>query len=160
MTAVDRADKLAMMRTLGADRVFDYATEDFLRSGERYDLVLDVASNLSHDACKPALTEGGEYIPIGHAHFGRAKDRNGGRIVGGIPYFMWLLFRTLLDPKKRKNFKIPDKLQIMLTFKALIESGKIKPFIGRTFPLADAAEAMRCMQEEIVVGRIILTPQR
>jgi NADPH:quinone reductase-like Zn-dependent oxidoreductase len=160
VSAVDRGDKLSMMRTLGADRVIDYAKEDFLRSGERYDLILDVASNLSPESCKQALTVNGEYMAIGHAHFGRAKDRNGGRIVGGIPYFMWLLARAMLDPEKRKNFKIPDKLQTMLAFKALIESGKLKPVIGKTFPLAEVREAMRCMQEESVVGRIIVTPPR
>jgi NADPH:quinone reductase-like Zn-dependent oxidoreductase len=158
VTAVDRADKLAMMRSLGADRVIDYAKEDFLRSGERYDLILDVASNLSPDVCKPALTERGDYVPIGHAHFGRAKDRNGGRIVGGLPYFMWLLLRAMLDPEKRKHFKIPDKQELMLEFKALIESGKLKPPVGKTFPLAGLREAMRCMQEESVVGRIVVTP--
>jgi NADPH:quinone reductase-like Zn-dependent oxidoreductase len=160
VTAVDRADKLAMRGALGADRVVDYAKEDFLRSGDRYDLILDVASNLSHDACKAALTEGADYILIGHAHFGRAPGRNGGRIVGGIPYFMWLLFRAMLDPKKRKNFKIPDKQETMLAFKTLIESGKVKPFIGKTFALADVPEAIRCMQEERVVGRIVVVPAR
>jgi len=158
VTAVDRADKLEMMRALGADRVIDYAAERVLHGGERYDLIFDVASNLSHEACKDALMPNGEYIPIGHAHFGRAKDRNGGRIVGGIPYFMWLLFRTMLDPEKRKNFKFPDKQETMLAFKELIEAGKLRPIIGRTFPLPRVREAMRCMQEERVVGRIIVTP--
>ena len=158
VTAVDRTDKLEMMRALGADRVVDYTKEDFLRSGERYDLILDVASNLSHDACKPVLTEGADYMQIGHAHFGKAPGRNGGRIVGSLPYFIWLLFRTMLDPEKRKHFKIPDRQETMLAFKALIESGKVKPFIGRTVALAEVPEAMRTMQEERVVGRIIVTP--
>jgi NADPH:quinone reductase-like Zn-dependent oxidoreductase len=160
VTAVDRADKLAMMRELGADHVIDYSKEDFLNRGERYDLIVDVASNLSHDVCKHALTEGGEYIPIGHAHFGKAPGRNGGRVVGGLPYFVWLLVRAMLDPEKRKNFKIPTKRETMLAFKALVESGKVRPFIGKTFALAEVPEAMRCMQEETVVGRIVVTPTR
>ena len=158
VTAVDRADKLSMMRALGADHVIDYAKEDFLRGAERYDLILDVASNLSHDVCKHALTAGGDYVPIGHAHFGRAPGRNGGRIVGGIPYFVGLLIRAMLDPEKRKNFKIPTKQETMLAFKTLIESGKVKPFVGKTFALAEVPEAIRSMQEERVVGRIIVTP--
>jgi NADPH:quinone reductase-like Zn-dependent oxidoreductase len=158
VTAVDRTEKLEMMRTLGADRVIDYTKDDVLRSGERYDLILDVASNLSEDACKEMLAEKGEYVPIGHAHFGKAKDRNGGRIVGNIPYFMWILFRAMLDPEKRKNFKIPDKQETMLAFKALIEAGSIRPLIGKTVGLDGVVDAMRCMQEESVVGRIIVTP--
>jgi len=160
VTAVDRADKLEMLRALGADRVIDYTKEDFLRGGERYDLILDVASNLSPDVCKPALAETGDYMQIGHAHFGRAPGRNGGRIVGSLPYFVWLLIRAMLDPEKRKNFKIPDRQEVMLKFKALIESGQLKPLIGKTFTLAEVPEAMRCMQEERVIGRIIVTPTR
>jgi NADPH:quinone reductase-like Zn-dependent oxidoreductase len=158
VTAVDRTDKLEMMRALGADRVIDYTKEDVLRGGERYDLILDVASNLSPDTCKPALAERGDYIPIGHAHFGRAPGRNGGRIVGSLPYFVWLLFRALLNPEKRKNFRIPDRREVMLQFKALIESGQLKPLIGGTFTLAEVPEAIRGMQEERVIGRIIVTP--
>ena len=158
VTAVDRGDKLEMMRALGADRVVDYTKEDFLRGEEHYDLILDVASNLSHDACKAVLTEGADYMPIGHAHFGRAPGRNGGRIVGSLPSFMWLLLRTMLDSEKRKNFKIPDRQEIMLKFKSLIEAGQLKPLIGRTVALAGVPEAIRSMQEERVVGRIIVTP--
>jgi NADPH:quinone reductase-like Zn-dependent oxidoreductase len=167
VTAVDRIDKLEMMRALGADRVIDYTKENFLRSGERYDLILDVASNLSPDLCKPALTENGDYVQIGHAHFGRAPGRNGGRIVGSLPYFVWLLARTMLDPEKRmldpekrKNFKIPDRQEIMLKFKAFIESGQLKPLIGKTVTLAEVPEAIRWMQEERVIGRIVVTPAR
>jgi len=158
VAAVDRAEKLELMRALGADRVIDYTKESVLRSGERYDVILDVASNLSEDACKDVLAEKGEYVPIGHAHFGKAKDRNGGRIVGNIPYFMWILIKAMLDPEKRKNFKIPDKQETMLAFKALIEAGKIRPIIGKTVGLDGVVDAMRCMQEERVVGRIIVTP--
>lgn len=160
VTAVDRADKLAMMRELGADNVIDYANEDFLRSGQRYDLILDVASNLSREACEAVLTEGADYVPIGHAHFGRAPGRNGGRIVGSLPYFVWLLARAMLDPEKRKHFKIPGRQETMLAFKALIESGKIRPFIGKTVALAEVPAAIRGMQEERVVGRIVVTPTR
>ena len=160
VTAVDRADKLEMMRGLGADRVIDYAKEDFLKSGERYDLIVDVASNLSHDICKHVLTDGGEYLPIGHAHFGRAQGRNGGRVVGALPYFVWLLVRAMLNPEKRKNFKIPTKQETMLAFEALSASGKVRPFIGKTFSLGEVPEAIRSMQEETVVGRIIVTPTR
>jgi hypothetical protein len=58
-----------------------------LRSGERYDLILDIASNLSHEARDSVLAEGADYVPSGHAHFGRATGRNGGReerVVGRI----------------------------------------------------------------------------
>jgi NADPH:quinone reductase-like Zn-dependent oxidoreductase len=158
VTAVDCAEKLSMMCSLGADRVIDYTKEDVLQGGERYDLILDVASTLWFDVCAPILTPAGAYVPVGHAHFGRATGRMGGRILGSLPLFVGLLLRALLDPKKRKNFKILGKPEAMATFKALLESGQLTPVIGRAFPLGEAAAAMRCMEEGRVVGRIIMTP--
>ncbi len=158
VTAVDRAEKLPMIRSLGADRVIDYTQEDFLKSGERYDLIMDVASNLSPDVCKHALTSTGVYVPIGHAHYGKARGRMGGRIVGSLPYFVGLLLRTLIDPKKRKNLKIITKQEAMAIFRALLESGKLTPIIGKTFTLSEVPAAMRCMQEGNALGRIIITP--
>ena len=158
VTAVDSAAKLPMLRSLGADRVIDYAKEDALPSGERYDVIVDIASTLAHDACERALTPTGSYMLIGHAFFGKAPGRHGGRFVGPLPYFMWLLLRALLDPKKRKNFKMISKPDAMETFRGLAETGKLAPVIGKTFPLAEVPAAIRCMQEGTVLGRIIITP--
>jgi NADPH:quinone reductase-like Zn-dependent oxidoreductase len=67
VTAVDCAAKLPMLRSLGADHVIDYAKEDVLKSGERFDFILDVFSNLWFDVCAPALTATGVYQPIGRS---------------------------------------------------------------------------------------------
>jgi NADPH:quinone reductase-like Zn-dependent oxidoreductase len=158
VTAVDRTDKLPMMRSLGADRVIDYTKEDVLAGGERYDLILDVASTLWFDVCAPILTPGGTYVPIGHADFGRATGRMGGRVLGSLPLFIGLLVRALLDPNTRKNFKMLGRPEAMARFKALLESGQLTPIIGRTFPLREAGAAMREMIEGHVVGRIVITP--
>jgi NADPH:quinone reductase-like Zn-dependent oxidoreductase len=158
VTAVDCAEKLAMMRSLGADRVIDYAQEDILRSGERYDFILDVASNWWFDVCAPILTPTGTYQPIGHAHFGKAKGRMGGRIVGSMPVFVGLLLRALADPKKRKNFKMLSKAEAMATFSTLIESGQLAPIVGRTFPLSEVPFAMKCLEDARLPGRILITP--
>ena len=94
------------------------------------------------------MTPTGVYQPIGHAHFGKAKGRMGGRIVGSLPLFISLLLRALLNPQKRKDFKkMPGKQDAMATLRALLESGKLTPIIARTFPLSEVRAAMRCMQE-------------
>ena len=98
------------------------------------------------------------YVPIGHANYGKATGRMGGRIVGSLPLFVGLLLRTLLNPKKRKNLKMISKPAAMATFKTLLESGKLTPVVGRAFPLDGAAEAMRLMQEGHTVGRLIIVP--
>ena len=80
------------------------------------------------------------------------------RIVGSLPLFVGLLLRTLLNPKKRRKFRMISKPDAMATFKTLLESGKLTPIIARTFPLGSVAEAMRLMQEGQAVGRLIIVP--
>ena len=147
-----------MMRSLGADHVIDYQTQNILHGGERYDVILDVASNLWFDVCAPALTPTGSYVPIGHARFGKATGRMGGRIVGSLPVFVGLLLRALLNPEKRKNFKMLSRPAAMATLTALLESGQVTPIVARTFPLNEVPAAMRCLEEGSTAGKIVITP--
>ena len=158
VTAVDAAAKLSMMRSLGADHVIDYAKENYLQGTERFDRIVDVVGLLRRKDYQHVLTPNGHYIPIGHADYGRAPGRLGGRIVGSVPYFVGLLLRALLDRDRRKDFKIRSKLEFTTELQRLAEAGKLKPVIGRTFPLTEVPAAMRSMMEGTVLGRIIITP--
>jgi NADPH:quinone reductase-like Zn-dependent oxidoreductase len=158
VTAVDCAEKLAMMQGLGADRVVDYAKVNVLTEGERYDFILDVASTWWFDVVEPVLAPGGIYIPIGHSHFGAAKGRMGGKIVGSLPLFIGLLLKALLNPEKRRNLKFLTKQESIATFKELLESGQLTPVIAKTFPLSGAAEALESIQDVTVAGRVVITP--
>jgi NADPH:quinone reductase-like Zn-dependent oxidoreductase len=153
VTAVDCAEKLSMLRQLGADHVIDYREEDYLRNGERYDFILDVAGFRHPAEYRHALTPNGEYIPIGHAHY----DDSARRIMGDIPKFAALMFKAMRDPEKRKSFKIPKKAEAMETFRVLMETGKLTPVIGKTFGLDEAVAAMKFMQHGNV-GRAIISP--
>jgi NADPH:quinone reductase-like Zn-dependent oxidoreductase len=158
VTAVDCAEKLPMMRSLGADHVIDYQKQSVLQGGERYDVILDVASTLWFDVCAPVLTPTGTYLPIGHAHFGKATGRMGGRVFGSLPAFVGLMLRGLTNPKKLKNFRILGKPEAMATLTALLESGRLTPIVARTFPLSEVRAAMKCIEDTRIVGRIVLTP--
>jgi NADPH:quinone reductase-like Zn-dependent oxidoreductase len=70
VTGVDAAGKLDMLRSSGADRVVDYAQEDFTRGGERYDFILDLAGSHAWSECKRALTPDGTYVLSGYDQFG------------------------------------------------------------------------------------------
>lgn len=153
VTAVDVAEKLPMLRALGADHVIDYRKEDYLRTGQRYDFILDVVGFRQPSEYEHALTPKGEYIPIGHAHYNDGANR----ILGDIPRFLGVLAKIMLDPEKRKNFKIPKKHEAMEVLRGLMEAGKLTPVVGRTFGLDEVAAAMRFMQEGNV-GRAIVTP--
>jgi NADPH:quinone reductase-like Zn-dependent oxidoreductase len=153
VTAVDCAEKLPMLRALGADRVIDYKQESYLGNGERYDFILDVVEFRHPDEYRPSLTAKGEYIPIGHAHY----DQSVNPILGDIPRFLGLVFKAMRDPEKRKTLKLPKKPEVMECFRRLLEEGKLTPVVGRTFALTEVATAMKCMQEG-QVGRMVITP--
>lgn len=152
---VDNAEKIEMVRSLGADEVIDYTQEDFTQRSERYDLILDVASNLSLSACKKVLTPAGKYVLIGHDHYGAST----GRLLGSLPHFFKLV---LLSPFVRQlpalNFSVPSKKDVMAALKEFLEEGKLTPVIDRTFPLSEVREAMRHLQGGRAQGKIILTP--
>ncbi len=153
VTAVDSGEKLDMLRSIGADEVVDYAQEDFTRSGERYDLVLDIAGNHPWSDLKRSLTPDGTYVLIGHDQYGGS----GHRWFGSLGRFFKLMviapfvrhlhpFRGAKDPGDR-----------LVVLKELIEAGKITPVIDRTFPLSEVSEAIRYLESGRARGKIVIT---
>jgi NADPH:quinone reductase-like Zn-dependent oxidoreductase len=158
VTAVDCAGKLELMQSLGADRVIDYARENYLEGSERYDYILDVVALRKRGEYERVLAPGGRYMPIGHADYGRAPGRLGGRVVGSLPYFIGLLLRALLNSEQRKEFTIRSKLELTTELQFLLESGKLTPVVGATFSLDQVPAAVRRMMDGKAIGRSIITP--
>ncbi len=155
VTGVDCTEKMEMVRSLGADNVIDYTREDFMQRGERYDLILDVASNLSLPACKSAIRPTGKYVLIGHDHFGDAA----GRVFGSLPRFLKLVaLSAFVSHLKNLSFSVPKKKDIDAVLKGFLEAGQLTPVIDRTFPLNEFPEAMRYLQGGRAIGKIIITP--
>lgn len=155
VTAVDRADKAEMAKSFGADRFIDYAQEDFTRRDERYDLIFDVASNLSFRDCKRALSPAGIYVLIGHDHFGST----GGRIFGSVPRLMKLAALSLFTKQlPAPEFSMPDKKDTMNVLKNFLEEGRLTPVIDKVYSLDRVPEAFRYMQSGQAKGKIIITP--
>lgn len=154
VTGVDSTRKLEMVRYIGADRVIDYTQEDFTRSGERYDLIFDIPGNLPFSECKRALATEGRYVLIGHDRFGQGA----GRWFGSVPRVLKLVvlspFVSQLPPP---NFSMPNKKDSMTVLKGLLETGKLIPVIDRTYPLAEAPEAIRYLEEGRAQGKIVIT---
>jgi NADPH:quinone reductase-like Zn-dependent oxidoreductase len=153
VTGVDAAAKLDMLRSIGADRVLDYEEKDFTRSGERYDVILDIAGNHPWPDIKRAITPEGTYVLIGHDHYGGS----GHRWFGSLGRFAKLMvispfvrqlhpFRGAKDPGDR-----------LVVLKQLIEAGKIAPFIDRTYPLIEVPEAIRYLESGRAIGKVVIT---
>jgi NADPH:quinone reductase-like Zn-dependent oxidoreductase len=153
VTAVDAASKLDMLRSIGADRVLDYAREDFTRDGERYDVILDVPGNRSIADCRRALTAKGTYVLIGHDGFGSTA----GRWLGSVGRFARLLVvapfvSQRLVPREAKEPQ--DRLQALVE---LIEARKLTPVVDRTFPLSEVPAAIRHLRDGSPCGKVVIT---
>jgi NADPH:quinone reductase-like Zn-dependent oxidoreductase len=153
VTGVDHTSKLALVRSLGADRTIDYTHEDFTRSGEQWDLIFDVPGNHPFAQVRRALDPRGSYVLIGHDAFGAI----GHRWLGSIPRLLGLVARSAVTPQLRGgSFASPDKRRLMGILAQLMETGQLRVVIDRTFPLAQASEALQHLASGQPVGRVVL----
>ncbi len=153
VTGVDHPSKLALMRSLGADRTIDYTLEDFTRGHERWDLVFDVPGNHPFGEVRRALAPGGSYVLVGHDAFGAT----GHRWLGSIPRILGLVARSAVVPELRGgSFASPDKRELMDTLTGYLESGRLRVVVDRTFPLAQASAALQHLASGQAVGRVVL----
>lgn len=153
VTGVDHASKLALVRSLGADRVIDYTSEDFTRSGEQWDLIFDVPGNHSFKAIRRALDPRGSYVLIGHDAFGAT----GHRWLGSIPRVLGLVARSAVSPQLRGgSFASPDKRQLMGTLASLLQTGQLRVVVDRIFPLSQAPQAMHHLMSGQSLGRVVV----
>ncbi|MGH9891264.1 MAG: NAD(P)-dependent alcohol dehydrogenase [bacterium] len=153
VTGVDAPGKLEMLRSIGVDRVVDYTQENFTRSGERYDLILDIAGNHPWSACKRALTPDGTYVLIGHDHYGSS----GHRWFGSLGRFFKLMVISPVVSQLHPFRGARDPGDRLVLLKELIEAGKITPFIDRTFPLSAVPEAIRFLESGQARGKVVIT---
>jgi NADPH:quinone reductase-like Zn-dependent oxidoreductase len=151
VTAVDSAEKLDMLRNLGADQVIDFTQEDFTQNGERYDLILDIASNRPFSAIKPSLTPKGTYVLIGHDHYGAS-----GRVIGSLGHFLATAAVATAQTRGRDK---PDPIETrdpLVALTELLESGKVTPIVDRTYALSEVPAAIRYLEEGHARGKIVI----
>jgi NADPH:quinone reductase-like Zn-dependent oxidoreductase len=146
VTAVCSTRNIEQARALGADRVLDYTREDFTREGERYDLIADVAGGHSWSAMRRVLEPEGRLVIVG-AHGSRGQLRHLAAT--------WLASRFSKHTVKFfvANFNKED----LQTLADMLESGRLRPAIDRTYELAEAQDALRTFGEGHVRGKLVLT---
>lgn len=153
VTGVDCAAKLDLLRALGADRVIDYAREDFTRGSERYDLILDIPGNHSLSECRRALAPGGIWVLVAHDQYGKSGHRWLGPVGRALGLMALSPFVGQL-PRMRDGMGKPPPLAVL---KELMEAGKLTPVIDRVFPLAETSRALRYLAEGQPLGRVVVT---
>lgn len=143
VTGVCSTRNTDMVRSLGADHVIDYNLEDFTRNSERYDLILDNVASRTFSDLRRVLAPQGLIVP------------NSGH--GGMSYVFKALFFSLISRQVTGPYLATPNEKNLLFLKELIEAGKIKPVIDRTYPLHQAVEAFRCLEESHARGKITIS---
>jgi len=140
VTAVCGGENSELVRSLGADKIIDYKTQDFTKDEEQYDFVFDAVDKTSFPKCKPLLKKNGIYTSS-----------------GGFENLMWALI-TRLSGGKKVLFLPPKDIKGTLGFiKKLIEEGRFRPLIDRTYPLEKIAEAFTYVSTGQKIGNVIIT---
>jgi NADPH:quinone reductase-like Zn-dependent oxidoreductase len=148
VTGVCSTRNLDMIRSIGADHVIDYTTEDFTQKVGKYDLIVDIAVNHSLSECRRALTPDGTYVLTGDS---------GGRWIGGMSRF---LKAHLVSPFIRQNLRpyiSMPKHDDLVVLKEYLEAGVIVPVIDRTYSLSEVPEAIRYLEEGHARGKVVIT---
>ena len=144
VTGVDNAGKLDFMRSLGADEVIDYRSADFTRTGEPYDLVLDLVAHRSAFACRRALAPGGRYRCVGGPVRTLVAIVTIGPIIGRLSRRR--LGMLVVRPGPTHFSPLTD----------LCVAGDIGIHIDRTFGLDEVPEALRYVGEGLAHGKVVV----
>jgi NADPH:quinone reductase-like Zn-dependent oxidoreductase len=150
VTAVCSTRNVDQARSLGADEVIDYTKEDFTRIGRRWDVILDVASSGSLSSRRRILEPNGTLVGVGMAD-GRAGMAS---IMAGL---VETAVVSRLGSQKMPFFMAKNSTDDLLVLKDLIEAGKIKPAIDRTYPLSETADALRYLEKGHARGKVVIT---
>ena len=149
VTAVCSTGNVELARSLGADHVVDYTREDFTKGGDRYDVVFDIAGSRRWAHLRRVLKPQGKAIVVGAP--------KGGPILGPLGRLSRLRLASLRGSQKATFFLAKTNRADMQYLADLLESGKLRTVVDRTFPLAETAGAFRYLGEGHAGGKVVVT---
>jgi len=128
-----------LVKSLGADKVIDYTKEDFTKSGETYNLIVDILNKSSFSRCKSSLKQNGRYL---FASFGMRQ-------------LVQMLRTKMIGSKKVICAFTNPRTEDLIFIKELMEAGKIKSVIDRLYPLEQIAEAHSYVEKGLKKGHVV-----
>lgn len=140
VTGVCGPTNVALVKSIGADRVIDYTREDFTRGGERYDVILVTAGALPFSRCKDSLTERGRLLLV----------------VAGLPEMLEIPWAALTSRKKVFAGPVEGTAEDLALLEQLAQSGAFKPVIDRCFPLERIVEAHALVDSGHKKGSVVI----
>lgn len=148
VTAVCSTQNVECAYQLGADHVFDYTREDFTRSGERYDLLFNINGSRPWSEYKRVLKPDAAFVLVGGPRT---------PLIGPLNLYIKMRIGMLGASQKFAFFVAQFNREDMLVLKDLLETGRVKPFVERTYPLEQIAEAMCHLGAGHARGKIVVT---
>ena len=143
VTAVDNASKIDWLRSLGADKVIDYRAQDFARTGQQWDRILDMVATRGPAKIAPALTRGGIYRALG----------------GNVGVLLSLVFgglRFRLQNKSIGMLMVPSGRKLTERVARMAVEGKIEPHLEAVLPLSSVPGALRRTGLGDVKGKLVI----
>jgi NADPH:quinone reductase-like Zn-dependent oxidoreductase len=140
VTAVDSTGKLDMLRSIGADHVIDYTQEDFTKSGETYDVIFDVVGTISLSRSKGSITQNGTYL-----------------LANPASQMLQAVWTRMTSSRKVIMQTSSPTTEDLVSLRRLIEEGKIRTVIDRTYPLEQIVEAHRYVEKGGKLGNVVIT---
>jgi NADPH:quinone reductase-like Zn-dependent oxidoreductase len=150
VTGVCSTGNVEMVRSIGAAHVIDYTHEDFTDGRVHYDVVHDNVGNHPLRRLRRALTPGGTLVS-------NAGGSPGGHVFGPIGAILRVIALNAIVRQRLRPLPDTWTRDHLLAVTELIEAGKVTPVVGRTFPLADTADALRHLEEGHARGKVVIT---
>jgi NADPH:quinone reductase-like Zn-dependent oxidoreductase len=149
VTGVASTNQVELVRSVGADEVIDYTRQDVTDGTRQWEVIIDTGGRRTLSQLRRALTPNGTLVIVG--------GEGGGRWMGGflrnlrapvVSRFVGQRLRMLVSKERQEDLEV---------LRELVEAGKLRPLIGRTYPLGEAPEAMRALEAGNTRGKIVIT---
>jgi NADPH:quinone reductase-like Zn-dependent oxidoreductase len=149
VTGVCSTTKTDLVQSIGADHVIDYTRADFADGAHRYDVIIDTGGNRQLRQLRSALTPRGTLVIVG--------GETGGRWLGGFDRSLRAPVLSRFVTQELATFMCSENASDLHVLTELITSGKVTPVIDKTYPLSQAPDAIRYMQEGHARGKVVIT---
>jgi NADPH:quinone reductase-like Zn-dependent oxidoreductase len=148
VTGVTSTANVDMVRSIGADQVIDYTREDFTRSGQHYDVIFDIGAKRPLLKLRRGLAPNGTLVLVGGSR---------GNWIGPVARALGALVLSRFASQTLRPFLSDVNKVDLLALKDLIDAGKVRPVIDRTYPLRETAEAIRYLETGRARGKVVIT---
>ena len=149
VTGVCSTGNMEMVASIGASQVIDYTKQDFTRTGQRYDLLIDIAGSRPFTTYRRVLAPRGIVVGVG--------GPNKGRWIGPMTRAVKALLLSPVISQKITFFLAKPNTDDLAFVRDLLRAGKVTPVIDRTYPLTETPEAIRYLEQGHARGKVVIT---